>query len=260
MLRRLVLSVLLLALAAPAPAANYGDLWYDPAESGWGVQVVHSNTFQFLTLFIYGADGRPTWFVASLNEDAQGNYNGLLYATVGPYYAAPWDPAQYVPTEVGTAAFQPIDAYHANLIYGLTGAAPVTKTIRRQTLTAQVLRGDYSGSLSGTVAGCSDPGNNKPAVRGRYNLTVVQVGDTSASLTFAFVDGMVCTLSGQLAHLGALYRIANAQYACTGQGITPGMTTANVERFHSTQQGIEGRWTATAGGCTETIRFAAVEN
>jgi hypothetical protein len=260
MSRRFVLSVLLAAFAAPAAAANYWDLWYNPDESGWGVQVVQSNTYQFLTFFVYGADGKPTWFVASLNEGATGTYTGPLFATTGTYYALPWDPAKRTTSEVGTVTFQSIDAYHAQVTYGLTGSPPVTKTVQRQSLTAHVLAGDYSGSLTGSVTGCTDPANNKSTVRGRYNLAVSQGGDTSASLTFTFVDGMVCTLSGQMSHFGALYRMANAQYGCTGQGITPGVTSATVERFHATQQGIEGRWTATAGGCTESIRFAAVEN
>ncbi len=260
MLRRLVLSVLLLVFAAPVGAASYGDIWYNPAESGWGVQIAQSNTFQFLTFYIYGTDGRPTWFTATLTEDTAGNYSGPLYTTTGTYYASPWDPAQWTATAAGTVSFQPIDAYNARLIYGLTGSPPVTKTIQRQTLTAYVLGGNYSGSISGSVTGCANAADNKPTVRGRYNLAVSQVGDTSATLTFTFLDGIVCTLSGPLTHIGGLYRMAGAQYACTGQGITPGVTSATVERFHSTQQGIEGRWTATAGGCTETIRFAAVNN
>jgi hypothetical protein len=264
MLRRFVLIIWALTVAAPVGAASYTDLWYNPAESGWGVQVVQSNTFQFLTLFIYGADGKPTWYTAQLNEDATGNYNGSLYATTGTYYASPWNPAQHTAQVAGTASFQPSDPYHATLVYTLTGGPPVTKTIERQTLTSQALTGNYSGSMSGSVTGCTNPANNKSPVRGRFGLAITQVGDQSATLTFSFVDdtynGNVCTLSGALTHFGAVYRMADAQYSCTGQGITPGTTSATVERFHGTQQGVEGRWTASAGGCTQSIRFAAVEN
>lgn len=264
MLRRSALIILALTIASRAGAASYFDLWYDPAESGWGVQVVQSNTFQFLTFFIYGADGKPTWYTAQLTEDAAGNYNGPLYATTGTYFASPWNPAQFTVTAAGTASFQPNGAYRATLVYALTGSPPVTKTIQRQSLTAHVLAGSYSGSIAGSVTGCTNPANNKPNVRGRFNLAITQAGEESAALTFAFVDdtynGVVCTLSGPLTHFGALYRMANAAYSCTGQGITPGMTSAVVERFHSTQQGVEGYWSASAGGCTQAIHFAAVEN
>ncbi len=251
-------------LAPPARVGSYFDLWWNPAEAGWGVQVVQSNTFQFLTLFIYGADGNPTWYTAELDTDAAGNFTGPLYANTGPYFAGPWDPARVTSAAVGTASFQPIDAYHATLTYSLAGGPAVKKAIQRESLTPLMLAGNYSGSISGTVSGCDNPANNKPAVRGRFGLAVTQDGEQTATLGFSFVDetydGIVCTLTGPLTHLGGLYRMAGAQYSCTGTGITPGTVSATVERFHPTQQGIEGAWTATAGGCTQSISFAAVEN
>ena len=61
--------VALVLLATPAArAADYTDLWWNPAESGWGVNVVQSDTFMFLTFFIYGQDGKPTWYSASLTQ------------------------------------------------------------------------------------------------------------------------------------------------------------------------------------------------
>lgn len=264
MFRRLALSALLFALTAPAGAASFNDLWYDPAESGWGVQVVQSNTFQFLTLFLYGTDGRPTWFTAHLNDDGTGTYTGTLRANTGTYFAAPWDPARLTDDVVGTVTFAPTDPYHATLTYALANAAPVKKDVQRQSLTPHVLSGSYSGSLTGSVTGCANAADNRATVRGRYNLAVTQVADQAATLTFSFVDstynGMVCTLTGPLAHFGFLYQMVDAQYGCTGQAIAPGTTKATIERLHSTQQGIEGRWTAVGGGCTQTIRFAAVEN
>jgi len=262
MLRRFVLIILALTFATPVGAAWYADIWYNPDESGWGVQVVQSSTFQFVTFFIYGADGRPTWYTAQLTEDADGNFNGPLYATTGAYFASPWNPAQLTVTTAGTASFRPSGAYRATLVYALTGGPTVTKEIQRQTLTPMVLAGNYSGSISGSVTGCTNPADNKSAIWGRFNLTIAQVGEQSATLTFSFVDdtykGMVCTMSGPLTHFGSLYRIGGAQYSCTGQGITPGMTSANLERLYPMQQGIQGVWNASAGGCTQTIHFAAV--
>ena len=153
MLRRSVPIILALTIAAPAGAASYTDLWFNPAESGWGVQVVQSNTFQFVTFFIYGADGTPTWYTAQLTEDTAGNYNGLLYATAGTYFASPWNAGQLTVAAAGTASFQPDDAYHATLVYALTGGPPVTKSIQRQSLTTHALAGNYSGSISGSVTG-----------------------------------------------------------------------------------------------------------
>ncbi len=60
MLKRLFLVASLL-VACSAQALEYTDVYYDTAESGWGVFLVQSNTFQFLAFFIYGPDNKPTW-------------------------------------------------------------------------------------------------------------------------------------------------------------------------------------------------------
>src|SRR6478735_11173928 len=134
MFRRLLLSVLLFAAASNARALEYTDVYYIPAESGWGIFLIQSDTFQFLSFFIYDENGNPLWYTAGLTDDGNGNYTGPLYATTGTYWAAPWDPTRQTATVVGTATFTPIDLYHATLVYGLTGGPTVTKNVRRQTL------------------------------------------------------------------------------------------------------------------------------
>ena len=263
MLKRIAVAVLLLGLASGVSAADYTDMWYNPAESGWGVNITQNGTTQFLTFFIYAQDGQPTWLVAATSDDGTGNYtgNGNLFATTGTYYGAPWVGVHGNP--VGTASFHPIDAFHATLVYALTNGPTVTKTIQRETLGSYVLTGNYSGSIAGQITGCSDGASNRAAVRARYNLAVTQAANASAVLTFTFVDttysGMVCTLSGPITQIGRLYQMPTATYNCVGPGFSPGEVTATIESFHQTGQGIEGRWTAgTGGGCTESIHFAAV--
>jgi hypothetical protein len=263
MLRRLGLAVLLSLAALPVGAAEYGDVYYDPAEPGWGVFLVQSNTFQFLAFFIYGPDSKPIWYTAELTDDGTGSYTGGLYSTTGTYFGSPWQGATVA--RGGDATFKPTDAYHATLTYALTGGPSVTKNIQRQTLTPFVMAGNYSGSMAGTITGCADPAKNTSTFRGRFNLIVAQVADASAALTFSFVDtannGTVCTLAGPLAHLGRLYRIADAQYSCTGPGTTPGTYAVTIDALHPTGQGIEGRWAGTvAGNCQVSMHFAAVIN
>lgn len=263
MLRRFVIAVLLALVTLPASAAEYGDVYYDPAEPGWGVFLVQSNTFQFLAFFIYGTDGKPIWYTAELTDDGTGTYTGGLYATTGTYFGNPWQGATIA--RVGDATFKPSDAYHATLTYALTGVPSVTKNIQRQALRPFVMTDNYSGSIAGTVTGCANPANNTSTFRGRYNLAVAQVADASATLTFSYVDttnnGIVCTLTGPLTHIGRLYRIADAQYSCTGPGATPGTYAVTIESLHPTGQGIEGRWAGTVGGgCQVSMHFAAVTN
>jgi len=55
------------ASAAPATTAtvNYNDLWWDPSESGWGVNMIMQYDTIFATFFIYGPDGKARWYTAS---------------------------------------------------------------------------------------------------------------------------------------------------------------------------------------------------
>ncbi len=149
-MRRLILAVLLLAAAFGARATDYTDIWFNHTESGWGVNVVQSDAFLFLTFFIFGPDNKPTWYVANITEDANGNFSGPLYATTGTYFGAPWNPADTAGSaQVGTASFQPTSAYTANLAYSITGGPSVVKAIERQALTSIALGGAYDGTQAG---------------------------------------------------------------------------------------------------------------
>src|SRR5256885_16653834 len=103
MLKRFFVAVLLCVAAGRAAAVDYTDIWYIPAEAGWGVNVVQSDAFLFITFFIYGSDGKPTWFVGNVTtQDAGRNFNGQLFSTTGTYYLLPW--AGYMGTPVGTVS------------------------------------------------------------------------------------------------------------------------------------------------------------
>lgn len=264
LIKRFLFAILFLVSAASANAANYGDLWADPAEFGWGVFIEQSNTFQFLAFFIYGVDGKPMWYTAQLVDDGTGNYTGGLYLnTLGTYFGSPWQGTAGA-QPVGTASFRPIDAFNATLSYSLINGPSVSKTIQRETLTSFSMSGSYSGSAAGATSNCASAADNNTALDARFNLTMAQSGDTSAILTFNFVDapynGMVCTLSGPISHYGALYTMPVAQYSCSGTGFsTGGIVSAAIDSFHQTGQGVEGHWSATTStGCKQAIRFGTV--
>jgi hypothetical protein len=265
MLKRLLLAALCF-VACNAHALEYTDVYYDPAESGWGLFLVQSDTVQFVAFFIYGADGKPTWYTAQLTDDGTGQYTGSMYATTGSPFGSAWNPGQLTVTPAGTATFHPLDRYHATLTYTVNGVATVVRPIQRQTLTSYPMAGRYSGSMAGSISGCTN-GNDDPAFRARYVLDVAQDGDTSAALTFTFVDqahnGIVCTATGPLAHFGRLYQMPGAMLVCSGPGQDAKPHSATIESLHPTGQGLEGRFSATAtlgGGCSASLHFAGVLN
>lgn len=258
MLRRFLLAVLLFAMASGAAATDYTDIWFNPSEQstaggGWGVNVVQSDVFLFLTFFIYGSDNKPTWYVAGLTRDANGNFNGPLYATTGTYFAAPWNPADGSGSaQVGTASFQPTGAYTANLSYAITAGPTVVKAIQRQSLTSIPLAGSYNGTQAGSYSNCA----NGYAYFDQFGLGVAQPTGNTLTFSFIYSTGLSCTLSGTFQQLGQLYRIPAASYACS-DGLS---TIAAVEEIKATTFGIEGRFSAPSvgGGCSEGATFSAV--
>lgn len=258
MIKRLLLCVFLMTAAFRVGAVDYTDLYYVPGEEGWGVNVVQSDDFLFLTFFIYGADNKPTWYTAQLTLDAGGNYNGQLYATTGTYYAMPWKASDQTTVAVGTASFQPTSAYTAKLIYVVTTPAPlaatVTKALQRQPLTKITIGGTYIGAQSGAYSGCSS-GSDNGGYSDFFNLNVDQ--STTGTVTFTFnYQNLTCTLSGSLTQFGQLYTIPTTAYVCD-DGLN---TNASMAEIKATSLGIEGKFSAPSvgGGCREDATFSAV--
>ena len=251
MLKRMLLAMLLFAAAGRAAATDYTDIWWIPAESGWGVNVVQSESFLFITFFIYGADGKPTWFAGNATLDGSGNYNGTLYATTGTYYVAPWMTGNQTTTGTGTVSFQPTGPTTAKLVYTVNGVGTVTKAIQRQTLTTITVGGAYSGAQTGMYSSCT-----QPAYRDFFDLNVSQLNTGMVTFTFSYEEGLTCTFAGTLVQEGQLYSIPAATYQCS-DGLK---TNASVTEIKATAQGVEGRFTAptVGGGCREDAQFSGV--
>jgi hypothetical protein len=252
MLKRFFLGVLLLVAAGRAAAVEYTDIWYIPAEAGWGVNVVQSDTFMFITFFIYGADGKPTWFTGQVTQDSSGNFNGTLYSTTGTYYLSPWTGFSGGPA--GTVSFQPLGPYTAKLIYTVNGLGTVTKIIQRQNLTAITVGGTYSGAQSGTYSNCSMSTTNG-SYRDFFDLQITQLTDGTVTFAFSYTN-FSCTLSGALELHGQLYSVPVATYQCS-DGLR---TSAAMTEIKATAQGVEGRYSAPSvgGNCREDAQFSSV--
>jgi len=251
MLKRLLLAVLFAGLASPAFATDYSDMWYLPAESGWGVNFTQNDGVIFMTFFVYGTDNNPVWYVAIAYEDANGNFSGTLYSTTGTYFGAPWggDTA----TAAGTASFAPTDASHGTLTYTLNGGPTVVKSIERQTLTAIDLTGNFTGGQAGGYSGCTDASDDF-LYKDTFDLSVMQTG-SNVTFTFAY-PSLNCTFSGALVQEGQLFQVPSASYVCD-DGTN---TTASMSEIKLTSQGIEGRFGASGvgGGCREDATFSGV--
>jgi hypothetical protein len=251
----ILLALSLLLAPFTAAATDYSDIWWNPAENGWGVNLIQNQNVIFATFFVYGPNNQPTWFVAILYADNNGTFSGNLYTTVGPYYGGPWDVSAYMPTLAGTASFVPTSPYAGSLTYTLVNGPSVAKSIQRQTLTTIVLGGNYVGGQSGAYSSCNNS-NQNGAYTDQYNLVVTQANGV-ATFVFTYQSGATCTMAGNLSQVGQLYQISPASYSCTGS--LQFSVNGTMDEIKATAQGIEGTFSAKVGsGCVENAQFSAV--
>lgn len=121
-------------------ATNYQDLWWNPAESGWGVNLTHQDNTLFATLFTYEAGGNGVWLVMSAGvRQLDGSYLGDLYKVSGSAFnATPFVPTSLADiTQVGTMRVRFADGNNGTLTYTVNGAS-VTKSITRQEFSTPV--------------------------------------------------------------------------------------------------------------------------
>jgi hypothetical protein len=120
--------------ASRAYATNYQDLWWNPAESGWGINLTHQGDTIFATWFTYGAGGRGLWLVApDARRQPTGEYHGRLYRTAGtPFDRIAGSPAMAgAPVDVGEITLAFSDGERGRIDYVVEGAAR-SKAIERQ--------------------------------------------------------------------------------------------------------------------------------
>ena len=198
---------------ATSYSTDVSDLWWVPTESGWGMQMVQEGSTVFATLFIYGANGQPTTAVATLQSHGHGAYiwSGLLYVTTGPWFGGVFDPTLVSVTQAGSMTFQLNTVTNGNLTYSINGVE-VSKQVTRETLTLDDYTGTYTIGVHMSATACNNPSGNGD-LAGTMNLAVSQTAST-ASLTWTFPNGAVCTYNGPYSQNGKMAAI-NANYTCT---------------------------------------------
>lgn len=153
---------------ASAVAPDQSDLWWNPSESGWGMQLAHRGQVMFATMYLYDTQGKPTWITAILRP-AGAAWTGDVYATTGPWFgAAKFDASSVTRRIAGSMTWQSDDASNGTLTYTVDGVS-VTKKVVRQALEDDNYAGRYMGALS-WVNSCT--GMHEDFVE----ITVTQVG------------------------------------------------------------------------------------
>jgi lysyl endopeptidase len=121
-----------ISLTAGAASANYTALWWNPAESGWGINFAHQGDVIFATWFTYDLTGKAWWLTMTADGMPDGSYAGTLYQTHGPAFSAvPFSPAAVTATPVGSGTLRFSDLNNGTFTYVVNGSQQV-KSITRQ--------------------------------------------------------------------------------------------------------------------------------
>lgn len=141
---------------------NYTDLWWIPAESGWGINFNHQGNVVFATLFTYDTDGAPLWLSAATFRQADGSYTGDLFRSTGPpFNAMPFGATS--PVKVGTMSIAFPTMGTATLSYTVNGVA-VAKSIIREIFSSPTTCGwsafdrSYANNFQDLWFKASEPG------------------------------------------------------------------------------------------------------
>lgn len=222
-MQRLLLALVLMlsgAVLAQTPSASrdYTNLWFNANESGWGMNVIHQERILFVTIFAYGTDRKPTWFVGpavtfSSTSNGAEIFTGDLFATTGtPFSTATFDPTSVTVTRVGSITFTGRADGTASVTYnvdsGTAGTGTVTKSVTQQTWSGNsVPARSYNGAWEGSQTSCTAATDNG-AVHERLNMAL-NIAGTALTLDVTIfnnagaVDGS-CRFQGNYTQVGRL--------------------------------------------------------
>ena len=228
---------------------DVSDIWWNPNESGWGMQLVQNDDFVFAALFVYGPDGKPTWLTAELNNVGGLTWTGPLYATAGPWFGAvSFDPSQVGVRQAGSMTFTLADIADGNVTYTADGVT-VSKQVTRETLVDEDISGSYNFALTQTQT-CMPP-----LPSGTFSLSsslnISQSGTGVVGQTSSASGG--CTFLGTYAQSGKLGSV-DGTYSCTwGEN-----GTFQLSEIVVTETGLLARFSEQSNYCSSISGQEAV--
>ena len=246
--------------SATTVSADYTDQWWNPAESGWGVNFIQQNDVIFATLFVYGTDNTARWFVATMRPSGQA-FSGPLSQTTGPYFgAATFNPATVGVTTVGAMTVAFANQYSGTLTYSV-GGVNVTKSIVRQTFAEQNIAGHYLGGLTAQGTNCHNTPNGPILIFD--DLTATQSGRSLSMLVkFTAANGTAaqCTFAGTLTAQGRVAQMTNGTWNCTFGGSPGNVGIFTMDMIDASQQGFTSRWNGSDQFCSYSGFFGGVRD
>ena len=242
-------------VVSPAYATSFStdesDLWWNPNESGWGMQVVQTGSLMFVAMFVYDQNNNPIWYTAI--GASQGNFvwTGDLYQTSGPWFGTvQFNPGTVTVTKVGTLTLAALTVTQATVTYSVNGVV-VTKAIQRQTLTFDNFGGTYQGMFK-QVMTCTDPTQN-----GTFDVPVTVNIAHAGGAAFTLIwtgQAATCTFTGTYGQSGRMGSVPTQSYSCTDG--TAG--TFQLFEMYVNVTGFSSRGTFQDQSCSATFHLGGV--
>ena len=183
-------------LGTPSSPVNYTALYWNPNESGWGLNVNHQDDTIFATLFDYDANGQPFWLVSTMSKQSSSGggtdiFSGDLLLTTGPAFNAnPFTPidASNITTVGSMTLALSSNGGGGGLSYSVNGIQ-VTKTITKQQVgprlaTCVGTTGDRSGLTNYQDLWWASPANSESG----WGVNITHDGDTIFATLFTYAN------------------------------------------------------------------------
>lgn len=262
---------LFIALLCPAALAtvsywepDVSDLWWNPSESGWGINMIMQYDTIFATLFVYGADGRSHWYVASnmtttgAPADVPQHFSGRLYETTGPVVtSATFNPSAVGVRDVGQIDFEYVRPSNGTITYTVDGMT-VSKHVVRQTWSTPDITGEFflnrvlraHGYCNG-VNPSNQPSLNEPGI-----MTVSRSGDAvQISVRPVAPSTLSCTYTGTASQDGRMGHVSGT-FSCNDG--TSGPFTLNEVQVNN--WGFTSWLQVNVNGCFRSGPFGGVRS
>lgn len=99
---------------------NYTDMWWEPATTGWGINVIHLDERIYGQWYTYETPDQPVFMTLGLERQGDGSYLGSVYRQNDggrPFRSPSKDGSEPGAEVVGTASLLFLDGQHAEFDY-----------------------------------------------------------------------------------------------------------------------------------------------
>ena len=239
------------AARATTHATDQSDFWFTPGESGWAVNIAHQLDTVFLTLYVYGPDGRATWYSGSAPLSASGSqglfYVGELIQSTGPWFGTlGYNESLVNRRPVGSFTFNPRTLADGVLTYTVDGLT-VSKTIQRFTFRVNRLGGSYWAALAGTASGCVGNGAQTQTLP----MQITHDSDSIVRIVLGS-QGDSCVIDGNYQQFGRL-GFLTGRIQCNNGPIGD----YSIAEIDASLSGITGQFSQVTGTCRVDGNIAA---